>query len=85
MPAPAGFAALLYQSIVNSHQLRVVVILQHELTRPHLRLLPEENFGPKVPLQFIDRSPNVSVHMGFRCRTRSSRTPGSEPFYLPHR
>src|SRR6476646_5993365 len=42
-PAAARFAALLYQSIVNSHQLRVIVILQHQLTRPHFRLLSEEN------------------------------------------
>src|SRR5579859_8852 len=76
-PNDAGFVALLHQSIVNSHQLRVVVILEHELTGSHSRFLAQENLGPKVPLEFIDRSPNIRVHMNFRRRTRSSRPPGT--------
>src|SRR5579859_2724336 len=84
-PNDAGFAGLLHQSIVNSHQLGVVVILEHELTGPHFRFLAQENLGPKMPLQFIDRSPNIRVHMNFRRRTRSPRAPGTSPFNLPHR
>jgi hypothetical protein len=71
------FAALLYQSIVNTHKLRVVVVFKHELSGPHFCFLPKENLGAEVPLQLVDRSSNIRVHMNLRRRTRSSRSPGT--------
>src|SRR5437773_12407506 len=44
------FQALLHQSIVKSHQLRVLVIFQHELTRAQFCALSQENLGAQVAL-----------------------------------
>src|SRR5271170_6620458 len=70
----AGFAGLLHQSIVNSHQLRVVVVFQNQLAGPHFRLLPKEDLCSQVPLQFIDRRSDIGVDMNLRRRASRART-----------
>src|SRR6202008_5079957 len=55
----AGSAAthsseLLHQPVVEAHQLRLVVILQHQLSWAHFRFLAQQNFRSKMPLQFVE-------------------------------
>ena len=57
------FQALLHQSIVKSHQLRVFVILEHQLARTKFGALPQQNFCAQVALQLFDCFPDVGVHV----------------------
>jgi hypothetical protein len=41
---------LLHQPVVDSHQLAIIVILQHQLTRAHFGFLPQDDFGAEMSL-----------------------------------
>ena len=81
----AGEAELLHQSIVNSHQLGIVVVFEHELPGTHFRLLPQEDFGSQIPLQFLNRGPDIRVHVDLGRRGGYARTSRCQLFNLPNR
>ena len=54
---------LFHQAIVKPHQLLLVVKLEHQLAGSNLRLLPQNNSGPEVALELLERLSSVCVQV----------------------
>src|SRR5258708_5163004 len=57
----AKAAKLFHQTIVEAHELCIVIILKHKLPRTHFRFLVEKHFGAEVALEFIQSGSDVRV------------------------
>jgi hypothetical protein len=77
--------ALLHQAIVQPHQLTVIVILQDELSWPHLGLFSQQDLGAEVALQFVKGSADVRVVRNACWRNAGACAARSEAFDLPDR
>src|SRR5215475_11787002 len=64
-----------HQSVVNIHQLRIVIILKDELPRPHPSLLPQQRPRAEMSLQLLQRRTDVRIHMKFCRRSGPTRSP----------
>src|SRR5271165_1837691 len=77
--------ALFHQAIIDAHQLRIVVILENQLSRPQLCFLTQQNLGAQLPLQFFERRANVRVRMYFaRSAAAVARAARRQAFDLPY-
>ena len=75
-------AKLFHQTIVETHELCVVIIFEHKLPRTHFRFLVEKHFGAEVALKFIQRGPDVRVRVKLRRRMGAARPPRGQFFNL---
>ena len=78
-------AALFHQTIVETHELGVVIILKHQLPRAHSRFLMKKHFGAEVPLKLIQGRADVRVHLDFWRRMPASRAPRGKALDLADR
>src|SRR5579859_466095 len=78
-------SSLLHQAIVNSHELRIVVVFEDELARANFSFLTQQNFCSQMLLQLVERGADVRVNVSFRRWSRNSSAARCEAFDLPNR
>ena len=79
----AKAAKLFHQTIVETHELSIVIILKDKLPRTHFRFLVEKHFGAEVALEFIQSGSDVRVRVELCRRMSAARPPRGQFFNLP--
>ena len=77
-----GPEKLFHQTIIEAHQLSIVVKLKHQLPRAHFRFLVKKHFRAEVPLKLIQCRPDVRVQVNFCRRVPAARPPRCQSFDL---
>ena len=65
-------AELFHQAIVQTHQLCVVIILEHKLSRADFCFLAQKYFRPEVALKLVQRGADVRIRMNFYRRVTAT-------------
>lgn len=75
---------LLHQAIVESHELRVFIVFEHQLARAHFRSLPQEYFSAQVALQFVESFLDIGIHVNLGLFFAAASVARSQALNLAH-
>jgi len=76
---------LLHQAIVESHELCVLVVFEHQLARPRFGALPQKYFSAQVALQFVESFLDIGINVNLGLFFAATSVARSQALNLAHR